>query len=477
MSGSLNAITSTATSGLGAIKAGIAVISENVANAGVVGYTVKTQDLSTFDVGGQSNGVRTGLVSRSVDAALQASVFSSAGSVGGLTVRSQVLQAVNATQGTPGDGTSLADAVSALQSGFVSLQAQPSSTAQQSAVVQAATTLANTINSTANTINSERNSIQGQIATTVNSLNSALATVQSTTHSLMSAIASNGNTANLEDQRDAALQTLSATLSLHYGEQADGNITILGQNGLSIPLDSRFSTTDPVLSPTTTYSNGGVPPILLHSSNAAIPPVDVTSQISGGQLGALVQLRDTTLPGYTANLDTFSANLATQFSGLSGGLSLQLFTDGTGTPISGSSVGLSSTIQVNPAVTATPLLVRDGSAGTANPTGVAGFTGVIDAVLNTSFAANGTTPSLATQATNFVSKQSADTAQAATDLTNATAYQTTVASALSNGSGVNVDQQMGLMIQLQNSYQANAQVITTASAMFTALLNIFAQSA
>jgi flagellar hook-associated protein FlgK len=35
---------------------------------------------------------------------------------------------------------------------------------------------------------------------------------------------------------------------------------------------------------------------------------------------------------------------------------------------------------------------------------------------------------------------------------------------------------MGLMIQLQNSYQANAQVMTTANNMFTALLNIFAQS-
>jgi flagellar hook-associated protein 1 FlgK len=76
-----------------------------------------------------------------------------------------------------------------------------------------------------------------------------------------------------------------------------------------------------------------------------------------------------------------------------------------------------------------------------------------------------------------VSKQSADTSQAATDLTNATAYQTTVASALSSGSGVNVDQQVGLMIQLQNSYQANAQVMTAANTMFNALLNIFAQSA
>lgn len=475
MTTSLNAITNTAASGLKAVQAGIAVVSDNVANAGVAGYTAKTQDLSTFEVGDRSFGVRTNGVSRSVDAAVQASTWSANSSVSAATVQSQVLQAVNATQGTPGSGTSLADTVAALQSSFTELQAQPSSTTQQSAVVAAAGTLANTINSTASTITAERNDVQGQIVSTVATLNAALATVGSATKSLMSAIASNGDTADLQDQRDAALQTLSGTLHLSFNEQADGNITILGQNGLSIPLDSTFSTQSAVLSPASAYAAGSasVPPILMQSSNAEDPPVDVTSQLSGGQLGALIQLRDTTLPGYTASLDSFSANLASQFSGQG----LALFTGAGGAAITGSAVGLSSAIQVNPAVTATPSLVRDGTAGTANPAGNAGFTGVIDNVLGSTFNGSGSTPSLAAQAQAFISQQSADTAAAGTNLTNASAYQTTVSSALSSGSGVDVDQQMGLMIQLQNAYQANAQVITTTSTMFSTLLNIFAQSA
>ncbi len=472
MSGSLNAISNTAASGLAAIQASIGVVSDNVANAGVAGYTTKTQDLSVFEVGTQSFGVRTGQISRSVDTAVQASAWSSAASVSALTVQSQTLQAINATQGTPGAGTSLADAVSGLQAGFTQLQAQPSSPVQQSAVVAAAGTLANAINNTANTITSERNNVQSQIVTTVDSMNSALAIVESTTQSLMSAVASNSSTAGLADQRDAALQTLSGTLSLHYNEQTDGSITILGQNGLSIPLDSRFSTASAVLSPTSTYAprTASIPPILLQSSNPAIPPVDVTSQLSGGQLGQLVQLRDTTLPAYTASLDTFSANLATQFSSQG----LQLFTGGGGATIAGSSTGLSSQIQVNTAVINTPTMVRDGTGSANTAPQIAGFTTVIDAVLNSTFTGGGT--SLATQAQSFVSRQSADTAQAGTDLTNATAYQTTLTGALSSGSGVNVDQQMGLMIQLQNSYQANAQVMTATRTMFTALLNIFAQS-
>ena len=71
MSSSLNAIGNAAASGLASIQAGIGVVSDNIANAGVVGYTAKTQDLSTFEVGSKSFGVRVGGISRTVDAAVQ----------------------------------------------------------------------------------------------------------------------------------------------------------------------------------------------------------------------------------------------------------------------------------------------------------------------------------------------------------------------------------------------------------------------
>ena len=288
MSGSLGSIINSASSGLAAAKAGIAVISNNVANAGVTSYTTQTQDVSSFDVGGQSNGVQTGVVSTSINAALLASFLSLASSVGGASVESQVLTAINETQGTPGGGTSLADAVSALQSSFTTLQADPSSQAQQTAVVTAANTLAGTINTTASTIAAQENSVQSQIVSSVSTLNSALATVQSTTQQIIAATASGGSTANLEDDRNAALQTLSNTLDLQYSEQPNGDISISTQNGLSIPLDSTFSTQAAVSS----AAPGGstIPAIMLQSGNPDTPPVNVTSQLTGGSLGALIQL-------------------------------------------------------------------------------------------------------------------------------------------------------------------------------------------
>ena len=122
----------------------------------------ETQDVSTLEVDGQSYGVQTGVVSTSINAALLASSFSLASSVGAATVQSQVLTAINDTQGTPGGGTSLADAVSALQSSFTTLQADPSSQAQQTAVVSAANTLASTINTTASTITAQETAFRAR---------------------------------------------------------------------------------------------------------------------------------------------------------------------------------------------------------------------------------------------------------------------------------------------------------------------------
>ena len=472
MSGSLNSITSNASTGLAAVQAQIAALSDNIANAGVAGYSEKRLNLSAFNVGGQTEGVQQGPISRSIDASLQASIWSSASKVGALTVRSQVLTAVNDTQGTPGDGTSLSDSLTALQSSFTLLQSQPSSQTQQSAVVAAADTLANSINGTASAITAQRNGVQNQIVSSVNALNDALAAVQSTTNEIITATTAGQSTATLEDQRDSALQTISGLLDVHYSKQADGAISILGQNGLSIPLSSRFSTQSATLAPADAYAPGAdtVPPILLQSSVAASAPVDVTTQLSGGTLGELIHLRDTTLPADTASLDAFSAKLANNLSSQG----LQLYTDGSTTQPLTAYTGLSSAIQVNQAVTAAPSLVRDGTPGSTYPvnsaSGPASYSDLIDRVVGTSFAASGTRTSLSADAQSFVSQQSAATSRAGSDLTSATAYQTTLSTKFSDGSGVNVDRELGLMVSLQNSYQANARVLQTTQTLFNALV-------
>lgn len=473
MAGSLESITSNASSGLRASQLGIAALSDNIANAGVAGYTAKRLDLSTFTVNGQTSGVRTGLVSRSVDDALQSSVWTSASRVGALSVRADVLQAVNATQGVPGDGTSISDALDGLKSSITLLQAQPSGATLQSAAVASASALAGAISRSADEVIHQRNGVQGQIAAAVDGLNAAMDAVRSTTSDIIKARGAGRDSASLEDTRDAALGSMSALLDLHYDKQANGDITILGRSGFSIPLDGRFSTTDAVLAPSAAYVPGGtaVPPILLSKSNPSIPPADVTGQAIGGRLGELIRLRDATLPAYTAGLDDLAAKVANRFSAQG----LQLFTDGSAnTPLT-AYAGLSSQLQVNPAVLANPAAMRDGTGSggyVANPTGgPAGYHGLLDRVAGATFSGTAVAPSIGSLARSFIAQQATSAGQAAGDLAGAKAYQATVSTRFADGSGVNVDHELGLMISLQASYQANARVIQASQSLFAALLD------
>ena len=181
--------------------------------------------------------------------------------------------------------------------------------------------------------------------------------------------------------------------------QSDGNMLITTTGGVALPTDGTanpLSTTSANVPPGTYYPGGGIPAITLDGA-------DITGQLTGGQLGANITLRDTTLPTYQAELDEFSQNLASRFSAQG----LTLFSDptgnvpaGGGVPAQQGYVGFAAEIQVNPAVQADPSLVRDGTdtiAGSATgaaaftpnpPGGPAGFSTLINNVLTYTFGAD-----------------------------------------------------------------------------------------
>jgi len=239
--------------------------------------------------------------------------------------------------------------------------------------------------------------------------------------------------------------------------------------------------------------------------------VDVTRQLTGGQLGANIVLRDTTLPTYQAELDEFLQNTASQFAAQG----LTLFTDPTGSvpagggiPVQSGYVGFAAEIQVNPTVLTDPSLVVNGNttvagsptgsaAFTPNPAGgPAGFSTLITNVLNYTFGADAqpgvpqpaanttglgaagtlTAPfaapqTLAAFAEAITGAEANDSANTTTQLATEQAVQTTLTNQLSSQSGVNLDQQMSLMIQLQNAYGANAKVMDVVQDSFSVLLN------
>jgi flagellar hook-associated protein 1 FlgK len=138
---------SIASGGLANINRQMALVSQNVANASTPGYAVETGTQQSITADGDGLGVRSGPAVRTIDTALQSEVFSQNASVAGLQTRQAALQAIDAVQGTPGQGGDIASLLGNLQDQFSTLLNDPSSQAQQSQVVSAAGAASATISS------------------------------------------------------------------------------------------------------------------------------------------------------------------------------------------------------------------------------------------------------------------------------------------------------------------------------------------
>jgi flagellar hook-associated protein 1 FlgK len=488
----LDGALSIATGSLANINRQMAVVSQNVANANTPGYAAEIGTQWSLTANGEGLGVQSGPAIRNVDSMLQAELFSQNGTVAGLQTRQSALQAIDAAQGTPGQGTDIASLLGNLQDQFSNLLTNPGSAPQQSQVVSTAVTLAQGINSLSSAYTTQRQTAENNIVSEVSSLNTTLGTIGDLSNKIITLQATGQSTADLENQRDAALANLSQLVNIKVLHQSNGDVLVTTSAGLELPIHgvtNPFSVDGANVQPGAYYPGGGIGGVTLGNS-------DITSQLQGGQIGANIDLRDNTLPTYQAELDEFAQNLGSRFSAQG----LDLFTDpnghvpsGGGVPVQNGYVGFAGIIQVNSAVRADPSLVRD---GTANPaSGLAGYTGVIQDVLTYTFGADeapgvpqpasntsglGPTGTLNAPytapttiggiASTVIASQAQESATTSTNTDTEQAVQTALASKLSAQSGVNMDTEMSHMIQLQNAYAANARVISTVQAMWTQLL-------
>jgi flagellar hook-associated protein 1 len=483
----LDGALSIAAGGLANVNRQMAIVSQNVANANTPGYAAEIATQTSVTADGQGLGVRSGPAIRNLDTMLQGELFSQNATVAGLQTRQNALQAIDAVQGTPGQGSDIASLLGQLHNQFSTLLNDPSSAPQQSQVVSTATTLAQGVNTLSDAYATQRQTAQDNIVGEVATLNSALGTIDGLSNKIVALKTSGLSTADLENQRDAALANLSQLVDIKVLGQPNGDVMIATTAGLMLPtrgMDNPFTVAGSNVQPGAYYPKGGIEGIMLGGA-------DVTSQLRGGQIGANITLRDVTLPTDQAELDEFAQNLSGQFAA-SG---LKLFTKPDGTlpvktppPAQQGYVGFAGTIQVNPDVQDDPSLVRDGTPSVNVNPKLAGFTDVIDGVLNQTFgntlvstvsdlgpAGNLRAPYVAPStlgqlASTMVASQAQESAATTTQADTELAVQSTLASKLSAQSGVNMDNEMARMIQLQNAYAANARVIATIQSMWTQLL-------
>ncbi len=450
----LDAVLNSAASGLDSVSRRIATVSQNVANAGTAGYVRETVTVTSVTAGGQGMGVRTGPAARSLDERLQADALAASATVVGEQTRSNALAGIDTASGIPGSGFDLPGLLGSLRDAFTTLQSDPANAAQQRVVVNRADGLARGVNALGQAVSGARQSAQDSAVADIATANGALHDIGTLSDQIIGATSRGESTADLEDQRDRSIRTLSDLTGARVLRQANGDALAL-VGGLVLPLRATtgpFALASATLAPDTPAA--AVPQISLDG-------VPVVGQPVGGRIGANLALRDGTLPGVQAGLDQFAQSLAARFD-LQG---LTLFTGPAGAVPALPTAGFAQDLQVSAAVTAAPAMLRDG----VGPAGPAGNTALIDRVLDRVLGSGA--GSLAVTASALASQHAGLAADAAGQLATGQAVQSSLDAKLTAGTGVSLDTETADLVRLQNAYAANAKVITASQAMWTQLLD------
>jgi flagellar hook-associated protein 1 len=476
-----------------------AVVARNVANAGVQGYSREVANVVTNGFGGADVQSITRVANSALTEQLLDSTSTAASQQSLAKGLSTLAQTVNdstsaSTSGANANGPSPSAMLANLQNALQTYEASPSNMALAQAVVTAAGNLTSSLNNASATVQQVRSQADTGMSAAVDSINSLLGQFQSVNAQVVSGLQSGANVADAQDQRDSILQQLSQQIGISTVNNADGSMSIFTDSGVAL-----FQGSARTLSFTPTQNlPAGVSgsPVMVDGMPITGPSAPMA--IKSGALAGLAQLRDTVAPQYQAQLDQIAGGLVQAFSESDQSTpatqptlpGLFTFPGATGVPSLGAVTGLAGAIEVNPNVDpaqgGNPNLLQDGgisspgnSAYTYNTTGAAGYTGYIQHLIDGIGATQSFDPtaglaasqSLASYANASVSWLQGQNQQASNQADYQSAVASQASSALSNATGVNLDSELTNMMSIENSYTTTAKLLTTANAMFSALLN------
>lgn len=300
---SLTSILTSAGAGLTTAQYQMAVSQTNVANADTAGYSRKT---TTTTAATTTVAVSTASVTRAADAYLAKTVDKTAAANGRDAVIDTYLQSYDASLGSVDGGDDVSSLLTAFQTALTNL-ASSSTASTKAAAVSAASSLASSIRSLSGEIQSLRTEANSEIDETVDTINATLSSLKTLNDQIVSTQASGGDTSDLEDQRAAAVTTLSSLIGVTTYTTSDNRVMVYttgGQQLLGTAAATLSYDASSALSATATYP-GSISGITVNGQ-------DITTSITTGKLGGLIALRDETLVGEQAVLDQLASSLIDQ---------------------------------------------------------------------------------------------------------------------------------------------------------------------
>jgi len=469
----LLATLTTAGNALGVYEQALNVVQNNITNSSTPGYAKQSLNLEAlpFDI---TSGLTGGVAARGLDSARseyaeeevrrqnQSLGFFEAQAQGASSIENQF--DVSGTSGVPG-------ALNQLFQSFSAWSVSPGDASARQSVIASAGNLAAQIHSTAQALARTSQNEQDQIGSTVDQVNQLASTIQQ--YNVLR-LRQSGPDPNQDANVHAALEQLSELADVTALTQADGTVTVVLSGGAPLVVGTNQFLISTDLNVPSGAQNSQAPPT---SRILDWQGTDISSQVTGGKLGGLLDVHNRMLPSIlgdgqqTGSLNQFAKSFADAVNqilqagfvgpqaGAAAGVPLFVYDASDPTKASGS-------FAVNSNITADTLAPVDAS-GNANGNALQ------LASLASSSSAGGINGS--TFGAFFSGITTSAGQESATAQQNQQTQQQVVAQTRSlrdQISGVSLDEQAVMLMQFQRSYQAAARVLTTINSILDDTVNL-----
>jgi flagellar hook-associated protein FlgK len=304
----------TAASGLVANQRALDTVANNVANVSTPGFSRKVARFESRVLSGAGAGVELGPLMRTIDEGLLKSVRLERGGLGALSAQSELFARISDLFGSPEANTSLSHDLAELRNAFSALALAPHDSIEQREVVRRADDLALNLRHASATIQGLRADADAGLVRGVDEINTLVGRIAALNETIVRDTAVGRGTADVEDQRDRALDQLSGLIDIRVFSRGGGDLAVFTASGRALVDGGAAPVRHPgvaVVDAVSSYAAGNFAAITVGTGATAR---DITADIRGGRLAGLIEMRDKVLPDLQAAIDTLAGEIKTRLN-------------------------------------------------------------------------------------------------------------------------------------------------------------------
>ena len=471
-------------SGLKANARAAGLVSTNISNATTEGYGRRELALIPGPAG-TTGGVWVNGVIRHSDPVLVADRLASDASLAGGDTMFTFAKRFEDMVGDSSTSGSLTTRVTTFENALVAAASNPASTQRLELVATAANDLANTFNNVSSQLQEARQDADSTIAAQVDKLNDAMRRLDILNEAVVKSNSTGADTATLFDERQRILDSVSGIVPIRVVDRSEGEIAVFSRGGAILldgsPFEIGFSQTQ-AIDPGMTLGGGHLSGLTLDGQPMT---ADSSGMLAGGSLAAQFDIRDNTAVELQAELDGLARDLIERLGPTGpdttlGATDPGLFTDNGLAFDPLNEVGIAARVALNTLVSpggGGVWRLRDGlgALGTGDVGDARLLQDIADALSSSNVPSSAALPSVSRGFADLVSDYSSEAVGARVRSENAVTFLTSQNTALKElelSKGVDTDQELQRLMQIEQHYNANAKVLTTVDELLERLMSI-----